>query len=71
MIQTEVGRQFSVSALTVCNWEKGKTVWECGEAIMTQDHQCLVASFLGVAEEGINEKIREQRNERQGKIITI
>ncbi len=123
MTQAEVSKQFSVSSLTVFNWEKGKTVpqimhmpvlikflgydpistipntiaeqllfkrreqgwtqkvaarnlgvdpctwssWECGGTIMLHKHRRLVASFLGMNEEIIVEKMRKQWNERHGK----
>ncbi len=123
MTQAELGRQFSVSAITIFNWEKGKTVpqisqiptlikflrydptcaipntiaeqllfkrreqgwtqkvaagnlgvdpctwssWECGGTIMSHKHRRLVASFLGMNEEIIIEKMRKQWNERHGK----
>ncbi len=46
-----------------CTWSS----WECGGTIMTHKHRRLVASFLGVAEDKINEKMKKQWNERHGK----
>ena len=46
-----------------CTWSS----WECGVTIMTHTHRQLVALFLGVAEETINETMRKQWNERHGR----
>ncbi len=46
-----------------CTWSS----WECGGTIMTHTHRQLVALFLGVAEETINETMRKQWNERHGR----
>ncbi len=46
-----------------CTWSS----WECGGTIMTHEHRRLVASFLGIAEETINQKMKKQWNERHGK----
>lgn len=46
-----------------CTWSS----WECGGTIMTHEHRRLVASFLGIAEEAINETMRKQWNERHGR----
>ncbi|MDP1549042.1 MAG: hypothetical protein Q8L97_02615 [Nitrosomonas sp.] len=42
-----------------CTWSS----WECGGTIMTHEHRRLVASFLGIAEDAINEAIRTKWNE--------
>ena len=46
-----------------CTWSS----WECGGTIMTHEHRRLIAPFLGIAEETINENMRKQWNERHGK----
>lgn len=46
-----------------CAWSS----WESGGTIMTHTHRRLVALFLGVAEETINETMRKQWNERHGR----
>ena len=46
-----------------CTWSS----WECGGTIMTHKHRQMVASFLGMNEEVIIEKMRKQWNERHGK----
>ena len=46
-----------------CTWSN----WECGGTIMTHEHRRLVASFLDIAEEVINKKMRRRWNERHGK----
>ncbi len=46
-----------------CAWSS----WECGGTIMTHKHRRLIASFLGMNEEVIIEKMRKQWNERHGK----
>ncbi|GJL72576.1 MAG: hypothetical protein NMNS01_17750 [Nitrosomonas sp.] len=39
-----------------CTWSS----WECGGTIMTHKHRRLVASFLGIAEEIINENMKKR-----------
>ncbi len=58
--QKIAARSFGVDP---CTWSS----WEGGGMIMTHKHRYLVASFLGVAEEKIIEKMRKQRNERHRK----
>lgn len=41
-----------------CTWSS----WECGGTIMTQEHRRLVALFLDIAEEAVNEIMRKQWN---------
>lgn len=43
-----------------CTWSS----WECGGTIMTHKHRWLVAGFLGIDEEIIDEIMRKQWNER-------
>jgi len=58
--QKMAARKFGIDS---CTWSS----WECGGTIMTHKHRRLIASFLGMAEEIINEKMKKQRNERHGK----
>lgn len=55
-----VARNLGVDTCTVGDWERGGT-------IMKHDHRRRVASFLGMAEETINETMTKQWNELHGK----
>jgi len=46
-----------------CTWSN----WECGGTIMTHNHRHLVASFLDINEEIVNEIMKKQWNVRHGK----
>ncbi len=46
-----------------CTWSS----WECGGTIMMHKHRWLVASFLGIAEEVVNEIMKKQWSERDGR----
>ena len=46
-----------------CTWSS----WECGGTIMTHKHRRLIALFLGMADEEVNEAMKKQWNERHGK----
>ena len=58
--QKEAARTLGIDP---CTWSS----WECGGTIMIHKHRRLVALFLGIAEEIINETMRKQWNERHGK----
>ncbi len=46
-----------------CTWSN----WECGGTILSHKHRQMIASFLSMNEEIINEKMKKQWNERHGK----
>ena len=46
-----------------CTWSS----WECGGTIMTHKHRRLMAEFLEMDSEILNEKMRKQWNERHVK----
>ncbi len=59
-IQKVAARNFGIDPCT-------RSSWECGGTIMTHKHRRLIASFLGMKEEVIIEKMRMQWNLRHGK----
>lgn len=58
--QRVVARNLGVDPCTVKDWEGGGT-------IMKHDHRRLVALFLGIAEEVVNEIMKKQWNVRHKK----